>query len=73
VINLYDAFGSASSLKKAWGYAALIEYGGRRILFDTGNNADVFAHNVKELDVDLRNLDAVISSAWIADKQVVPQ
>ena len=27
VINLYDAFGSASSLKKDWGYAALVEYG----------------------------------------------
>jgi 7,8-dihydropterin-6-yl-methyl-4-(beta-D-ribofuranosyl)aminobenzene 5'-phosphate synthase len=62
VINLYDAFGSASSLKKDWGYAALVEYGGRRILFDTGNNADVFEHNVKELGVDLRNLDAVVIS-----------
>ncbi len=62
VINLYDAFGSVSSLKKDWGYAALVEYGGRRILFDTGNNPDVFEHNVKELGVDLRNLDAVVIS-----------
>lgn len=62
VINLYDAFGSSSSLKKDWGYAALVEYGGRRILFDTGNNAAIFEHNVEELNVNLRNLDAVVIS-----------
>ena len=28
VTILYDAFGPASSLKKDWGYAALVEYGG---------------------------------------------
>ena len=45
-----------------WGFAALIEYAGRRILFDTGNNAKIFAHNVKELGVDLGKLDAVVIS-----------
>jgi 7,8-dihydropterin-6-yl-methyl-4-(beta-D-ribofuranosyl)aminobenzene 5'-phosphate synthase len=44
---LYDAFGRSSAMKKDWGFAALIEYGGKRILFDTGNNAEIFAHNVK--------------------------
>ena len=62
VTNLYDAFGSSSSLKKDWGYAALVEYGGKRILFDTGNNAAIFEHNVKVLGVDLRELDAVVIS-----------
>jgi 7,8-dihydropterin-6-yl-methyl-4-(beta-D-ribofuranosyl)aminobenzene 5'-phosphate synthase len=62
VTNLYDAFGSAASLKKDWGFAALIEYRGKRILFDTGNNAAIFAHNVKALGVDLRKLDAVVIS-----------
>lgn len=62
VINLYDAFGASSSLKKDWGFAALVEYGGRRILFDTGNNAAIFEHNVKALGIDLRDLDAVVIS-----------
>ena len=34
---LVDAFGEASNLKRGWGYSAFIEYGGRRILFDTGS------------------------------------
>src|SRR5688500_8939526 len=59
---LYDAFGPASTLKKDWGFAAFVEYGGRRILFDTGNDAGIFAHNVKQLGVDLRRLDAVVIS-----------
>ena len=40
VTILYDAFGQPSSLQKDWGFAALIEYDGKRILFDTANNAD---------------------------------
>jgi 7,8-dihydropterin-6-yl-methyl-4-(beta-D-ribofuranosyl)aminobenzene 5'-phosphate synthase len=62
VTILYDAFGKPSSLQKDWGFAALIEYGGKRILFDTGNNADTFAHNVKALRIDLKRLDFVVIS-----------
>ena len=59
---LYDAFGPPSRLKMDWGFAALIEYAGKRILFDTGNNAKTFEHNVNELGVDLKRLDAVVIS-----------
>lgn len=60
---VYDAFGPVSAgLKMDWGFAAFVEYGGRRILFDTGNNAKTFAHNIKELGIDLKRLDAVVIS-----------
>ena len=59
---LYDAFGKASAMQKDWGYAALIDYGGKRILFDTGNNPDILALNAKAKDVDLSRLDFVASS-----------
>jgi len=63
ITNLYDAFGSpATKLAKDWGFAALVEYGGKRILFDTGNDADIFEQNVKALGVDLTRLDAVVIS-----------
>ncbi|MEA2939080.1 MAG: 7,8-dihydropterin-6-yl-methyl-4-(beta-D-ribofuranosyl)aminobenzene 5-phosphate synthase, partial [Alphaproteobacteria bacterium] len=59
---LYDAFGKTSTMKKDWGFSAYIEYGGQRILFDTGNNAEIFAHNVTAKGIDLTKLDfAVIS------------
>jgi 7,8-dihydropterin-6-yl-methyl-4-(beta-D-ribofuranosyl)aminobenzene 5'-phosphate synthase len=57
---LYDAFGKTSTLQKDWGYAALVEYGGKRILFDTGNNPDILAQNAK--DIDLSKLDFVVLS-----------
>jgi 7,8-dihydropterin-6-yl-methyl-4-(beta-D-ribofuranosyl)aminobenzene 5'-phosphate synthase len=62
VTVLYDAFGNPSDLKKDWGFAALVEYGGRRILFDTGNNAEFFRFNVERLGVDLTRLDAAVIS-----------
>jgi 7,8-dihydropterin-6-yl-methyl-4-(beta-D-ribofuranosyl)aminobenzene 5'-phosphate synthase len=59
---LYDAFGASSALVKDWGFSAFVEYGGRRVLFDTGNNARIFEHNVGQLGIDLGNLDAVVIS-----------
>ncbi len=59
---LYDAFGPPSALKLDWGFSALVEYQGKRILFDTGNNGKIFEHNVGELQIDLKRLDAVVIS-----------
>ena len=53
VTILADAFGPESGLRKDWGFAALIEHDGLRILFDTGNNSDWFQHNTAALKVDL--------------------
>lgn len=62
VTILYDAFGDQPGLQRDWGFAALVEYGGHRILFDAGNDGAVFERNVRALKVDLRRLDfAVIS------------
>ena len=49
------------------GYSALVEHNGKRILFDTGNDAAIFEHNVKTLGVDLTKLDFVVISHWHAD------
>ena len=51
-----------SALVTKNGFAALIEYNGRRILFDSGNNAKIFEHNVNQLNIDLTKLDAVVIS-----------
>jgi 7,8-dihydropterin-6-yl-methyl-4-(beta-D-ribofuranosyl)aminobenzene 5'-phosphate synthase len=59
---LYDAFGKDASMQKDWGFAALVEANGKRILFDTGDNPDIFAHNVKAAGVDLSRLDFVVMS-----------
>jgi len=59
---LYDAFGKDSAMQKDWGYAALVEYGGKRILFDTGNNPEVLAQNAKAKGIDLSSLDFVVMS-----------
>jgi 7,8-dihydropterin-6-yl-methyl-4-(beta-D-ribofuranosyl)aminobenzene 5'-phosphate synthase len=59
---LYDAFGTDAALTKDWGFSALVEVAGKRILFDTGDNANIFAANVKAKGVDLTSLDFVVLS-----------
>lgn len=67
VTILYDAFGESTQLTKDWGFSALVEHDGMRILFDTGNNAAIFEHNVKALGVDLTKLNFVVISHRHAD------
>jgi 7,8-dihydropterin-6-yl-methyl-4-(beta-D-ribofuranosyl)aminobenzene 5'-phosphate synthase len=59
---IFDAFGRPSDLRRGWGYSSLIEYGGRRVLFDLGSNAANFEYNVKALGIDLKQLDFVVIS-----------
>lgn len=59
---LYDAFGGDAAMKKDWGFSALVEIAGKRILFDTGNDPDIFASNIKAKGIDLTNIDFVVLS-----------
>src|SRR5207245_10473124 len=45
-----------------WGFAALVESNGRRILFDTGAKTDTVFENAKKLALDLSGITDVILS-----------
>lgn len=45
-----------------WGFAALVEVDGRRILFDTGARPDTVLQNARELKVDLTQVTDLILS-----------
>jgi len=63
ILNLYDAFGyQKRGTILDWGFSALIQYNRKTILFDTGNSADGFEHNVKALGVDLTKVDIAVLS-----------
>lgn len=62
VTIITDAFGASSRVSYDWGFSALIEHEGRRILFDTGNNPELFAENSSILGIDLTQLDFVVIS-----------
>src|SRR5262249_11859146 len=60
---LYDDFGrEAPGLEKDWGYAALVAFEGKQILFDSGRNADILAKNAAALAVDFAKIDLVVVS-----------
>jgi len=45
-----------------WGYAALVEADGHRILFDTGANPETVLNNAKALGLDLSGVEDVVIS-----------
>jgi 7,8-dihydropterin-6-yl-methyl-4-(beta-D-ribofuranosyl)aminobenzene 5'-phosphate synthase len=50
-----------------WGFAALVEADGRRILFDTGARTDVVLKNARSMEIDLTNVPDVVLSHWHSD------
>ena len=56
---LYDAFGSDTAMKKDWGFSALVEISGKRILFDTGNDPDTSPRTSGR-----RTLTSPASTSW---------
>lgn len=47
-----------------WGFAALVEVDGRRILFDTGAKTDVVLKNLQTMKLDLSDVTDVVLSHW---------
>jgi 7,8-dihydropterin-6-yl-methyl-4-(beta-D-ribofuranosyl)aminobenzene 5'-phosphate synthase len=45
-----------------WGFAALVEVDGRRILFDTGARPETVLANAREMRIDLSNVEDVVIS-----------
>jgi 7,8-dihydropterin-6-yl-methyl-4-(beta-D-ribofuranosyl)aminobenzene 5'-phosphate synthase len=45
-----------------WGFAALVEVDGRRILYDTGERPETVLHNAHELGIDLSDVTDVVLS-----------
>jgi 7,8-dihydropterin-6-yl-methyl-4-(beta-D-ribofuranosyl)aminobenzene 5'-phosphate synthase len=50
-----------------WGFSALVEADGRKILFDTGNYPETVLRNARELGVDLSTVTDVVLSHHHAD------
>ena len=62
---LYDAFGKTWTMTKDWGIAALVEYGGKRILFDTGKNAKISLTISKpRVSISSSSISSLSSSPW---------
>ena len=45
-----------------WGFSAIIEADGKRILFDTGSREETVLQNARELKINLENIDNVFLS-----------
>jgi len=59
---LYDNTAIDARLKSGWGFAALVEYSGHTLLFDTGADGPALLDNMKQLGVGPRSIEAVIIS-----------
>jgi len=47
---------------KGWGFTILIEYDGKKVLFNTGGSETLLANNLKALNIDPKKLDALVLS-----------
>jgi 7,8-dihydropterin-6-yl-methyl-4-(beta-D-ribofuranosyl)aminobenzene 5'-phosphate synthase len=59
---VYDNYPFMSGLKTAWGFSCVIEFQDKHILFDTGGDGQTLLFNMEQLDIDPKEIDAVVLS-----------
>ncbi len=59
---LFDNTAIDSRLRSDWGFAALVECNGHRLLFDTGASGSILLDNMRQLNVDLQSIEVIILS-----------
>jgi 7,8-dihydropterin-6-yl-methyl-4-(beta-D-ribofuranosyl)aminobenzene 5'-phosphate synthase len=59
---VYDNTLYEPELTAGWGFSALIEYEGHRLLFDTGADGQALLHNMAALHINPRDIEAVVLS-----------
>lgn len=59
---LFDNYLYESSCQTEWGYSCLVETLEMTVLFDTGGDPTVLAHNIEALDVDVQEIDCIVLS-----------
>jgi 7,8-dihydropterin-6-yl-methyl-4-(beta-D-ribofuranosyl)aminobenzene 5'-phosphate synthase len=59
---LFDNTIIDSRFKSDWRFAALVEYSGHTLLFDTGTNGSILLGNMRQLSVGPQSIEVVILS-----------
>jgi 7,8-dihydropterin-6-yl-methyl-4-(beta-D-ribofuranosyl)aminobenzene 5'-phosphate synthase len=59
---LFDNIAFDPRLRAGWGFAALVEYRGQALLFDTGADGAVLLENMRHLQVEPHTIEAVLLS-----------
>ena len=62
VTIIYDNTTSRADLKADWGFSALVEVKGRKILFDTGANGEILLSNMQKLKINPKEIGDVFIS-----------
>ncbi len=62
LIVVYDNNPFDNRLRTAWGFSCLIRLPQETVLFDTGGDSSTLLHNMRQLQIDPREVDAVVLS-----------
>jgi 7,8-dihydropterin-6-yl-methyl-4-(beta-D-ribofuranosyl)aminobenzene 5'-phosphate synthase len=62
IIVTYDNNPYDDRLRTAWGFSCLIRLAERTILFDTGGDSSILLYNMKQLQIDPKEIDMVVLS-----------
>ena len=62
LIIVYDNNPFDSRLKTAWGFSCLVRLSQTTILFDTGGNSSTLLYNMKQLQIDPKEVEVVVLS-----------
>ncbi len=67
IITIYDNIANDPQFKTDWGYACVINHPKKRILFDTGEHANILEKNLHTASIPIKSIDILILSHLHSD------
>jgi 7,8-dihydropterin-6-yl-methyl-4-(beta-D-ribofuranosyl)aminobenzene 5'-phosphate synthase len=62
IVITYDNYPYVEGLRTEWGFSCMVSGPGKTILFDTGGVGEVLLDNMRKLDLDPQDVDAIVLS-----------
>ncbi|MBC8354793.1 MAG: MBL fold metallo-hydrolase [Planctomycetes bacterium] len=62
VLVLFDNTSAREDLRRSWGFSALIDFRGHRVLFDAGSDPTLLLEHLEKMQIDPKSIDHAIIS-----------
>ncbi|MEL0097791.1 MAG: MBL fold metallo-hydrolase [Planctomycetaceae bacterium] len=69
---VFDNTSAREDLNRSWGFSAVVDFGGRRLLFDAGSDPILLLEHLEKMQIDPKTIDQAIISLrgvyWVFEK-----
>lgn len=59
---LFDNTSAREDLRRSWGFSAVVDFGGHRVLFDSGSDPILLLEHLEKMQIDAKTIEQAVIS-----------